>query len=214
MSTILVVDDMAVFRDPIAAALQQQGYQTVCAENGREALGAARTHRPDLILLDVAMPVMDGLEFLEAMRQDPNLSQIPVILLTAISERDSVLKAGKLGVRDYLLKSQFSLAEMFSRVKNRLEQSQSRTPTEQEGQGEDPEPPKGSDKAEEDVDLEVAGTFSDPDANASPTEGLEDLGDEMTAAQILEHVDNSQELQTLVSQGDADSAGVEEEPRQ
>ena len=212
MSTILVVDDMAVFREPIAAALRQQGYQAVCAENGREALGAARTHRPDLILLDVAMPVMDGLKFLEAMRQDPNLSQIPVILLTAISERDSVLQAGKLGASDYLLKSQFSLADMFSRVKNRLEQSPSRTPTAQEGQ--DPEPPKGSDKAEEDVDLEVAGTFSDSDANVPPTEGLEDLGDEMTAAQILEHVANSPELQTLASQADVDSAGVEEEPRQ
>ena len=66
----------------------------------------------------------------------------------------------------------------------------------------------------EDVDLEVAGTLSDPDANASPTEGLEDLGEEMTATQILEHVENSQELQTLVSQGDVDSAGVEEEPPQ
>src|SRR5204862_5451141 len=87
--TILVVDDMPIFRDPIAASLRLAGYSTVCAANGREALVAARVNRPDAILLDVAMPVMDGISFLRALRAeaDASLAKVPVILLTAVSDK-------------------------------------------------------------------------------------------------------------------------------
>lgn len=116
MSTILVVDDMPIFRDPIGASLRLAGYNTVCAVNGREALLAAKAHRPDAILLDVAMPVMDGITCLRGLRADPELAKVPVILLTAMSDKRYVVEAGKLGVHDYLLKSAFSMQELLTRL--------------------------------------------------------------------------------------------------
>jgi len=117
MSTILIVDDMAVFREPIAAALRSMGYQTLCAADGREALDMARTKDPNLILLDMAVPVMDGKAFLKARSADPHLRDIPVIALTVVTDRDCVLDARKLGIRDYVLKSQFSLDELQRRLR-------------------------------------------------------------------------------------------------
>jgi len=116
MSTVLVVDDMPIFRDPIAASLRLAGYDTLCAADGAAALALARVRRPDVVLLDVSMPVMDGFEFLRELRRDPRLADVPVILLTAASDRKSILEAGKLGVKDYLLKSRFSLSDLMSRV--------------------------------------------------------------------------------------------------
>lgn len=121
---ILVVDDMAIVRDPIAASLQLGGYQTVCAANGIEALKAVQTQAPSLILLDMSMPVMDGLTFLRALRADHRYKNLPVILLTAISEKQHVLEAAKLGIQDYLLKSKFSLADLMVRVKKHLATAQ------------------------------------------------------------------------------------------
>jgi len=115
-TTVLVVDDMPIFRDPIAASLRLAGYHTVCASNGKEALAAARASKPDAILLDVAMPVMDGITCLRALRADPDLARTPVILLTALSDKKFVVEAGKLGVQDYLLKSAFSMRELLSRL--------------------------------------------------------------------------------------------------
>ena len=67
MKSILVVDDMAVFSEPIAASLRLSGYETQCAFNGEEALQIARTTRPDVIVLDIEMPTMDGITFLKRM---------------------------------------------------------------------------------------------------------------------------------------------------
>jgi CheY-like chemotaxis protein len=113
---ILVVDDMPIFRDPIAASLRLAGFETVCASNGQEALAAVRAHRPELVLLDVSMPVMDGMTCLRALRADPEIARTPVILFTALSDKKYVLDAGKLGVQDYLLKSSFSLKDLLARV--------------------------------------------------------------------------------------------------
>ncbi len=119
MSSILVVDDMAIFRDPIAASLRLAGYTTYCAKDGISALAEMRQHHPDLVLLDISMPVLDGMGVLRAMRRDPALVKTPVILLTALADKKFVVEAAKLGVRDYLLKSRFSLAELAQRIKPR-----------------------------------------------------------------------------------------------
>ena len=199
MSTILVVDDMAVFREPIAAALRQKGYQTMCAGTGKEALGAARQKRPDLILLDVAMPEMDGLTFMKAMQGDPYLQGVPVVLLTAIAERDSVVEAVELGAKEYLLKSQFSLDEMADRIESCLGQAGARQPLGETDRGDDPQPDSSPGDAEEDLDLETAGTFTDPESGTPPVEGLEDVSDDLTAAEIIRHIENSEELGALTS---------------
>jgi CheY-like chemotaxis protein len=127
MSTILIVDDMAIFRDPISASLRLAGYQTITAANGKEALAQIHANRPDLILLDLAMPVMGGMAMLAALRRIPGCETLPVILLKAAAEKRLVLQAGSLGVQDYLLKSRFSLSELLARVKKRLTPQDTKT---------------------------------------------------------------------------------------
>jgi two-component system phosphate regulon response regulator PhoB len=120
MKTVLVVDDMAVFRDPIAASLGLAGFKTVKAADGLQGLDALREHRPDLVLLDLSMPNLDGLSVLRAIRRDPVSGQVPVIMLTALTDKKFIIDAAKLGVRDYLLKSRFSLTELAERVRSAL----------------------------------------------------------------------------------------------
>ncbi len=120
MKSIMVVDDMAVIREPIAAALRGAGYKAICASGAAEGLSLVRKQIPDLILLDLSMPKIDGMTMLRALRTLPSTAGIPVILLTASSDKQMILKAAKWGVRDYLLKSQFQLNELLERVKHRL----------------------------------------------------------------------------------------------
>ncbi len=117
MSTILVVDDMALCREPIAEALRCHGHEVTCAASGTEALEVLRDQKPDLVLLDVSMPPPDGLAVLEIMRRNPNLQGIPVILLTDRAEKETVARAAKCGAQGYLLKSNFSLEVLLERVK-------------------------------------------------------------------------------------------------
>jgi HD-like signal output (HDOD) protein/CheY-like chemotaxis protein len=120
MTTILIVDDMPIIREPLALALRARGYETICAENGCQALRLLETHSVDLVLLDLTMPVMDGLSYLRAVQADPTIPRPPVILLTDVAERHAVLQAAHLGARDYLLKSHFSLEELLARIEQRL----------------------------------------------------------------------------------------------
>jgi DNA-binding response OmpR family regulator len=123
VSLVLVVDDLAAIREPIAAALRLAGYQTLCAADGREALRAAWRHKPDLILLDLSMPVMDGLECLRALRLAAKTANVPVILLTGEADAARVAAAAKLRVKYYLLKSAFSLPELLKRVKQHVREA-------------------------------------------------------------------------------------------
>lgn len=117
---ILLVDDMAIFREPIAATLRLEGYDVICANDGVEALDFARTDPPDLMLLDIAMPDLNGIQVLDILRKDTRLWEIPVIMLTALSEREMVEKAVGAGIQGYLLKSQFSLDELLTQVRLHL----------------------------------------------------------------------------------------------
>jgi CheY-like chemotaxis protein len=120
MSLVMVIDDMAIVREPIAASLREQGYRTVCAAEGREALATVRAETPDLILLDLSMPGMDGMDVLRAFRRENATARTPVILLTASADKQHVVEAARLGVRDYLLKSKFSFPELLVRVRKYL----------------------------------------------------------------------------------------------
>ena len=117
MKTILVVDDSAVCREPMAAILQSHGYRVLCAADGVQGLELARAEGPDLILLDIVMPKMDGLTMLQALRDDPAHEDRCVILVTSTTDRSCILKARALGVQGYLLKTSFSVDEMLSRVR-------------------------------------------------------------------------------------------------
>jgi HD-like signal output (HDOD) protein/CheY-like chemotaxis protein len=113
---ILVVDDQAIIREPIAARLASEGYRTIHADNGRDAVSIIQQQHPDLVLLDIAIPKMNGIEVLKFIRSQPPIASTPVILLTAMADRRVLGVAVQLGVRDYLLKSNFSLSDMLARV--------------------------------------------------------------------------------------------------
>lgn len=116
---ILVVDDEAKLVSVVKGYLEQAGYRVVAASNGREALFAARDHQPDLIILDMMMPVMDGLEFLRHYRRD---GLAPIIALTArVDETDKILGL-EMGADDYITKP-FSPRELVARVRAVLRRS-------------------------------------------------------------------------------------------
>lgn len=101
---ILTVDDSRIVRMMVNRALQGCDLDIVEATNGEEGLAAASKEKPNLVLLDVTMPVMDGFEMLKRLRQVPELASCPVIMLTAESSQESVAKADVLGVSGYIAK--------------------------------------------------------------------------------------------------------------
>jgi DNA-binding response OmpR family regulator len=111
--TILVVDDQASVRQLLQEYLNEQGYRVVSAGDGQSALYTARHEQPDLILLDVMMPKMDGYQFLRLYRQE---RQTPVIILTAREEETDAVLGLDLGADDYVIKP-FRMRELLARIR-------------------------------------------------------------------------------------------------
>jgi DNA-binding response OmpR family regulator len=109
---ILVVDDKASVRQLLLEYLEKQGFSVATATNGREALYAARHELPDLILLDIMMPEMDGYEFLQLYRRE---RVVPVIIITAREEESDAVLGLELGADDYIIKP-FRMRELVARI--------------------------------------------------------------------------------------------------
>jgi signal transduction histidine kinase len=99
---LLVADDSEANRDVLSRRLQRQGYEVVAVASGREALEEVRAHAFDLMLLDILMPEMDGYQVLQQMKEDEALCHIPVIMISALHELDSVVRCIEMGAEDYL----------------------------------------------------------------------------------------------------------------
>jgi DNA-binding response OmpR family regulator len=112
-ATILIVDDQAAVRSVLNDYLSGVGYTVYTARHGREAMLAARQLKPDLILLDIVMPQMDGLEFLRSYRQDRDT---PIILLTARDQESDKILGLELGADDYVTKP-FGMPELVARIR-------------------------------------------------------------------------------------------------
>ena len=117
MTRILVVDDEARARNALTRLLRHEGYEVVGAGNGREALDFLGSASPDLILLDLMMPELDGLELLEILHDHPQWKALPVVVLTAMSDIHTVRRADQLGAKEYMVKATFSLADMLGHVR-------------------------------------------------------------------------------------------------
>jgi DNA-binding response OmpR family regulator len=122
--TILVIDDEKRILSLLKSYMEQQGFQVVTALNGKEAIFIARHEKPDLIILDIMMPEMDGFEF---MRQHRKERETPIILLTAKVEEDDKVIGLELGADDYVTKP-FSPRELTSRVRAVLRRSGQQAP--------------------------------------------------------------------------------------
>lgn len=114
--TILVVDDEQDLLDLIEYNLKKEGFDVLQAADGIEGIEIARTRRPDLVLLDIMMPKMDGLEVVDRMRSDKDLKQIPIIFLTARGDEKTEVKGLDKGGDDYITKP-ISTTKLISRIK-------------------------------------------------------------------------------------------------
>lgn len=114
---ILTVDDSKTIRMIVKKAFRPYDCQIVEGENGVEGLALAAKEKPDLIILDITMPVMTGAEMLSKMKEEPELKDIPVIMLTAEAGKDNVMKIVQMGVKDYMVKP-FKGEQLIERVTN------------------------------------------------------------------------------------------------
>ena len=103
-SMILIVDDEYIGRETLQSVLEGEGYELEMAENGFQAIEKAKKLLPDVILLDVMMPGMTGFEVCQRIRSDPQIAEIPIIILTALDDRESLLNALKAGADDFISK--------------------------------------------------------------------------------------------------------------
>ncbi|MBN1778997.1 MAG: response regulator [Candidatus Buchananbacteria bacterium] len=116
-TTILLVEDDEFLSELYATKLKLEGYNVVLANDGEKGLRLAGEKKPDLILLDIIMPKMDGFEVLKGLKENPATKSIPVILLTNLSQKDEVKKGLELGAVDYLIKAHFMPSEVVKKIK-------------------------------------------------------------------------------------------------
>ena len=103
-SLVLVVDDEQPVRDAIRFYLEQVGFRSMCAADGAEAIEIANQHAPDIILMDIQMPKMDGIQATEQLYENPDLKEVPVVFLTAEDDTNTVLRALSRSSEGYLVK--------------------------------------------------------------------------------------------------------------
>ncbi len=116
---VLVVDDEPDIVSSIQYRLKFHEFEIITAAHGKEGLEKAANEKPDLILLDIRMPVMDGYEMLERLKNRPDLKDIPVIMFTAYGDARDIAKAADLGIVDYVTKP-FDFTELMEKISNAL----------------------------------------------------------------------------------------------
>ena len=119
-ATILLAEDDRILRKAGEATLKKRGYAVIAAVDGEDALAKAREHKPDLILLDVIMPKMQGFEVLANLKTDAATRDIPVIMLSNLQDESDVRKATDAGALDYLVKSNVPLDVLAARIAEAL----------------------------------------------------------------------------------------------
>ncbi len=118
---ILVVEDDKFLRELIMRGLKKEGFKTVYAIDGEEGVIKIEEEKPDLILLDLILPGIDGFEVLEQIKKNPNLVSIPVIILSNLGQKDDLDRGIRLGAIDFLIKAHFTPGEIIAKIKTVLE---------------------------------------------------------------------------------------------
>lgn len=119
---ILLVEDDNFIVDMYTTKFELEGFQVVSAEDGQKGIDAAKSENPNIILLDILMPKMDGFAVLEQLKKDPDTKNIPVILLTNLGQKEDVKKGFELGAVGYLIKAHFMPSEVVDKIKKILEE--------------------------------------------------------------------------------------------
>ncbi len=117
---ILIVEDDKFLRELVARKLSSEGFEVLEAVDGEEGIKKIKEGKPDLVLLDLILPGIDGFEVLSKIKEDQELSSIPVIVLSNLGQREEVERGMKLGATDYLIKAHFTPGEIIEKIKNSL----------------------------------------------------------------------------------------------
>ena len=120
MPKILVAEDDRFLMKIYSDTLGREGYEIILATNGEEAISRAKETLPDLILLDLVMPIKDGFEALEAIKKDTKTKNIPVIILTNLGQESDIARGKTLGAVDYLVKSNLAIKDIIAKVNGYL----------------------------------------------------------------------------------------------
>lgn len=121
MKKILLIEDEELIIALLQKKLEKEGYKVFVARDGVEGMEKVKKETPDIVLLDIVMPRMGGLEVLEELRKDKELRSIPVIVISNSGQPVELDRAKKLGARDWLIKTEFDPKEVISKVKNQLD---------------------------------------------------------------------------------------------
>jgi len=117
---ILFIEDESALQKTFDDLLRQEGYEVISALDGKTGLNLAKSKKPDLILLDLILPKMNGFEVLAELKKEPETKDIPIIVLTNLEGLADVNKAIELGATTYLVKSQYNLEEVLEKIKKTL----------------------------------------------------------------------------------------------
>ncbi len=120
MVKILIIEDDKFLRELISQKLVKEGYEICEAIDGEEGIKQVRKENPDLILLDLILPGIDGFDVLAQMKRDPVLAKIPVIILSNLGQKEDIEKGINLGADDYLIKAHFTPNEIIEKIKSVL----------------------------------------------------------------------------------------------
>jgi len=118
--TILIIEDDKFLKELIARKLTEEGFGVSEAVDGEEGIKKIKEEKPDLVLLDLILPGIDGFEVLSQMRKESALSSIPVIILSNLGQKEDVEKGLKMGAVDYLIKAHFTPGEIIDKIKSAL----------------------------------------------------------------------------------------------
>lgn len=117
---ILLVEDDQFLSEIYIAKFQDAGFEVIVAQDGYEAIRRAKESRPAILLLDLVMPTMDGFDVLRAAKNDHEIGNIPIIVLSNLGEEEDVRKGIELGAEDYLIKAHYTPTEVVAKVKSIL----------------------------------------------------------------------------------------------
>jgi len=120
---ILIIEDDSYISDMYRIKLENSGFEVIIAGDGIEGFKVLEKQRPDIILLDVVMPKVDGFNVLKMIKNDSNYKDIPVILLTNLGQKENVKRGFELGAISYIIKAHFTPSEVVEKIKNVLEKN-------------------------------------------------------------------------------------------
>ncbi len=120
MEKILLIEDDPFLSEIYVTKFEEAGFEISVAQDGMLGLQKIKEHAPDLLLLDIVMPNMDGFEFLRTIKEDPEFTHIPIVILSNLGEQENVEKGFELGAEAYIIKAHYTPTEVVAKVKEIL----------------------------------------------------------------------------------------------